>query len=47
MTKPFAVPKALVWAAFQRVKANGGSAGVDDESIAKFEDNLGDNLYKL
>ena len=47
MTKPFAVPKALVWAAFQRVKANGGSAGVDEESIARFEDNLGDNLYKL
>lgn len=47
MTKPFAVPKALVWEAFQRVKANGGSAGVDDESIAKFEQNLGNNLYKL
>jgi len=47
MTKPFAVPKTLVWEAFQRVKANGGSAGVDDESIAKFEQNLGDNLYKL
>jgi hypothetical protein len=47
MTKPFAVPKALVWDAFQRVKANGGSAGIDDESIAKFEEHLGDNLYKL
>jgi RNA-directed DNA polymerase len=47
MTKPFEVPKALVWQAFQRVKANGGSAGVDEESIAKFEEHLGDNLYKL
>jgi RNA-directed DNA polymerase len=47
MTKPFAISKALVWKAFQRVKAKGGSAGVDDESIAKFEENLGDNLYKL
>jgi len=47
MTKPFAFSKALVWEAFQRVKANGGSAGVDDESIAKFEEHLGDNLYKL
>ena len=37
MTKPFAIPKALVWEAFQRVKANGGSAGVDDESIEAFE----------
>ena len=47
MTKPFVIPKALVWEAFQRVKANGGSAGVDDESIAEFEERLGDNLYKL
>jgi hypothetical protein len=47
VTKPFAIPKALVWAAFQRVKANGGSAGVDDESIDAFEERLGDNLYKL
>ena len=47
MTKPFDIPKMLVWKAFQRVKANGGSAGVDNESIAKFEKHLGDNLYKL
>jgi len=47
MTKPFAISKALVWNAFQRVKANGGSAGVDDESIEAFEECLGDNLYKL
>jgi RNA-directed DNA polymerase len=47
MTKPFAIPKALVWEAFQRVKANGGSAGVDNESIDRFEACLGDNLYKL
>jgi len=47
MTKPFVIPKSLVWEAFQRVKDNGGSAGVDDESIAEFERNIGDNLYKL
>ena len=47
MTKPFVIPKALVWEAFQRVKANGGSAGVDKESIAEFEKSLGDKLYKL
>ena len=47
MTKPYVIPKALVWNAFQRVKANGGSAGVDQQSIAKFEENLGNNLYKL
>ena len=47
MTKPFVIPKALVWEAFRRVKANGGSAGVDEESIEEFEGRLGDNLYKL
>lgn len=47
MTKPFGIPKRLVWEAFQRVKANGGSAGVDQESIETFESKLKDNLYKL
>jgi RNA-directed DNA polymerase len=47
MTKPFDIPKALVWQAFQRVKANGGSAGVDHESIQAFEQGLGDRLYTL
>jgi RNA-directed DNA polymerase len=46
-TKPFDIPKALVWKAFHLVKANGGSAGVDQESIAEFEQNLSGNLYKL
>lgn len=47
MTKPFAISKALVWEAFQRVKANGGGVGVDGESIEEFEKRLGGNLYKL
>jgi len=47
MTRPFVIPKRLVWEAYQRVKANGGSAGVDQESIETFESKLGDNLYKL
>lgn len=47
MTKPFEIPKKLVWDAFQRVKANGGSAGVDQQSIEAFEKNVGGNLYKL
>ena len=33
--------------AWERVKANKGSAGVDGESIADFEQNLKDNLYKI
>jgi RNA-directed DNA polymerase len=47
MTKPFEIPKQLVWKAFQRVKANGGSAGVDGEMIVEFEADLSANLYKL
>jgi RNA-directed DNA polymerase len=47
VTKSFDIPKRLVWEAFQRVKANGGSAGVDRESIEVFESKLGDNLYRL
>jgi len=47
MTRPYAIPKRLVWEAFQRVKANGGASGVDAESIADFEKKLGDNLYRL
>jgi len=45
--KPFDIPKALVWEAFHLVKANKGSAGVDQESINDFEQNLSSNLYKL
>jgi len=46
-TKPFNIPKQLVWNAFKLVKANKGAAGVDGESIAVFEQNLKSNLYKL
>jgi len=45
--KPFSISKQLVWEAYQRVKANGGAAGVDEQSIEEFEVNLKDNLYKL
>ena len=44
MTKPFPIPKRLVWEAFTRVKANGGAAGVDAESSERFESTLSDNL---
>ena len=45
--KPYAIPKKLVWEAYKRVKANRGAAGVDGESLAAFEQNLKNNLYKL
>jgi RNA-directed DNA polymerase len=47
VTKSYSIPKTLVWEAYKCVKANGGSAGVDSESIETFESQLGDNLYKL
>src|SRR5246500_5245314 len=45
--KPFEIPKREVWEANKRVRANQGAAGVDGQSIAEFEVNLADNLYKL
>ena len=45
--KPFEIPKRTVWEAFKRVRANRGAAGVDKQSIADFERDLSDNLYKL
>jgi RNA-directed DNA polymerase len=37
----------MVWEAYQKVRANGGSAGVDEQSIREFDANLSGNLYKL
>ncbi len=45
--KPFDISKGDVWEAFKRVKANRGAAGVDGQSIAGFEADLSNNLYKL
>jgi RNA-directed DNA polymerase len=45
--KPFCISKWEVWEAYKRVKANQGAAGVDEQSIADFEERLKDNLYKI
>ena len=45
--KPFSISKREVWEAYKRVKANQGAAGVDGQSIAEFESDLSNNLYKL
>src|SRR5262249_30785958 len=45
--KPFLISKREVWEAYQRVKANKGAAGIDEQSITEFEKDLKDNLYKL
>src|SRR3989454_11600228 len=46
-TKPYVIAKRAVWEAYQQVKANRGAAGIDDETIVMFEQNLSRNLYKL
>jgi RNA-directed DNA polymerase len=45
--KPYRISKQKVWEAYQRVKANRGAAGVDKQSIAKFDQDLKGNLYKI
>jgi len=45
--KSFEISKMVVWEAWLQVKANQGASGVDAESIADFEENLKDNLYKI
>ena len=46
-TKPFTISKDLVKHAYQLIKSNQGSAGIDQQSLDKFEVNLRDNLYKI
>ncbi len=46
-TKPFDISKRLVWEAYKRVKANKGASGVDQQSLAEFEQSLADNLYRI
>ncbi|MEV0614783.1 group II intron reverse transcriptase/maturase [Nonomuraea sp. NPDC050404] len=45
--KPFKISKQLVWEAYRRVAANKGAAGVDGQSIADFEKDLRNNLFKI
>jgi RNA-directed DNA polymerase len=45
--KPFCIAKQDVWMAYKRVKANHGAAGIDDQSIAEFEEDLRNNLYRI
>jgi len=46
-TKSYSISKHVVWEAFQQVKKNQGSAGVDNETLEEFEKELKNNLYKL
>ena len=45
--KPFDVSKRAVWEAYEKVRANKGAPGVDKVSLAEFEKDLKNNLYKI
>ena len=45
--KPFDISKREVQAAWEKVRANKGAPGADEMSLAVFEENLRDNLYKI
>lgn len=45
--KPFDISKMLIWKAYQKVRANNGAAGVDGQSVERFEQDEKNNLYKL
>lgn len=46
-TKPFEISKQSVWEAYQHVRANKGAAGVDEQTLTEFEQDLKGNLYKI
>jgi len=46
-TKSFIISKWQVLKAYELVKANAGAAGVDQQSLSDFEQDLKSNLYKL
>jgi RNA-directed DNA polymerase len=45
--KPFEISKQEVWEAWLKVKGNKGAPGVDEVTLAVFEADLKDNLYKV
>ena len=47
MAKTFNISKVEVWKAYQAVKANKGSPGIDKQKIEDFDLNLKGNLYKI
>lgn len=47
MTKSLPVSKRMVYDSYLKVRERRGSAGIDEESIEKFDANLSGNLYKI
>jgi group II intron reverse transcriptase/maturase len=46
-TRGIPITKQMVWSAYKKVRSNKGSAGIDNQSLAEYKENLEDNLYKL
>lgn len=46
-TKPYSISKRAVITAYEKVKANKGTYGIDEQSIEDFEKKLNNNLYKI
>ena len=46
-TKSVPISKTMVWEAYKKVKANKGSAGVDEISMEEFDADRSKHLYKL
>ena len=46
-SKQYEISKQYVYRAYQMVKRNKGSAGIDGVDFAEYEENLKGNLYKL
>jgi group II intron reverse transcriptase/maturase len=45
--KSFEISKTEVWEAYRQVRANRGAPGVDGQTLAVFEEDLKDNLYRI
>jgi group II intron reverse transcriptase/maturase len=46
-TKSVPISRDQIWSAYKKVKANKGSAGIDDISMKEFDANRSKHLYKL
>jgi group II intron reverse transcriptase/maturase len=46
-TRGIPITKQMVWDAYKKVRSNQGSAGIDNQTISDYEENLRGNLYKL
>ena len=46
-SKPFQIDKRLVYEAYKAIRSNRGAPGVDAQTLEKFEEDLGGNLYKI